>query len=204
MAMNKDWKGNKRSVFVTLGSSAHSKGIRESKDYYATEPKAVEELIKVEIFNKNIWECACGEGHISKVLMKHGFNVWSTDLVDRGFGEVKDFLFFNDTKWNGDIITNPPYSLALDFVKKALEVIPEGNKTAFLLRIQFLEGKERYNFFKNNPPYRVYVASERLNCAINGDFEKYSKASASCYAWFVWIKGYKGDTTIQWINKPSL
>lgn len=127
--MQKDWKGNKHSVFVTLGKSIHSK--RASKDYYATHPKAVEELLKVEKFNKNIWECACGEGHISKVLIEHGYNVWSTDLVDRGYGEIKDSLFFNESKWHGDIITNPPFKFALDFVRKSLGVIPEGNKAAF-------------------------------------------------------------------------
>lgn len=140
----------------------------------------------------------CGEGHISKVLESQGYIVKSTDIVDRGFGEIKDFLFFNDEKFDGDIITNPPYAKALEFVKKALEVIPEGNKVSMLLRIQFLEGKERKRFFEKHPPKTVYVFSERIKCAINGDFNSVS-SSAMAFCWFVWVKGYRGDTIIKWI-----
>ena len=69
---------------------------------------------------------------------------------------------------------------------------------AMFLKIQFLEGQERYKFFKENPPKKIYVASKRLNCAKDGDFDKY-KSSAVCYAWFVWQKGYKGSPEIDWI-----
>lgn len=193
--MKKDWRGNKTSVMKTLGADA---GQRESKDYYATHPDAVRKLLEEENFNKYIWECACGEGHISKVLESQGYIVKSTDLIDRGYGEIKDFLFFNDEKFDGDIITNPPYAKALEFVKKALEVIPEGNKVSMLLRIQFLEGKERKRFFEKHPPKTVYVFSERIKCAINGDFNSVS-SSAMAFCWFVWVKGYRGDTIIKWI-----
>lgn len=59
---------NSNATFACLGASNHTERIREENDYYATEPKAVEELLKVESFSPCVWECACGEGHISKVL----------------------------------------------------------------------------------------------------------------------------------------
>lgn len=65
--MSKDWTSNKAATFVTLAASNHSAGERETNDYYATEPKAVEMLLNAERFNPRIWECACGEGHISEV-----------------------------------------------------------------------------------------------------------------------------------------
>lgn len=68
------------------------------------------------------------------------------------------------------------------------------------LRLQFLEGKERQRLFKNFPPKVVYVFSSRILCAKNGDFEADRYNSAIAYAWFVWVKGYKGDTIIRWIN----
>lgn len=194
--MNKDWKGNKKSVWATLG--AKSKEPRAEKDYYATDPVAVIKLLEMERFDKYVWECACGEGHISKVLEQQGHIVKSTDIVDRGFGKVKDFLFFNDDKFKGDIITNPPYAYAQEFVEKALEVIPEGNKVAMLLRIQFLEGKRRKKLFETHPPKTVYVFSERITCAKNGEFEN-TGSSAQAFCWFVWVKGYEGDTVIKWI-----
>lgn len=195
--MSKDWNGNKATTFVTLGASNHSKGEREVNDYYATEPKAVELLLQKEKFSSIILEPSCGEGHISRVLLDNGYAVKSSDLIDRGFGEVKDF--FEVDEFCGDIITNPPYKVALDFVKHSLDIIPEGNKVAMFLKLQFLEGKARKEFYKENPPKKIYVASGRLHCAKNGKFEEF-KSSAVAYAWFVWEKGYQGSPEIDWIN----
>lgn len=195
--MSKDWTGNRIASFATLGANNHSDVIREVNDYYATDPRAVEMLLEKEKFNSIILEPSCGEGHISRVLLDRGYAVKSSDLIDRGFGDVKDF--FEIDEFNGDIITNPPYKIALDFVKHSLDIIPEGNKVAMFLKLQFLEGKARKEFYKNNPPKKIYVASGRLVCAMNGDFEKY-KSSAVAYAWFIWEKGYNGSPEIDWIN----
>ena len=106
--MNQDWTGNKVAAFVTLAASNHSEGEREENDYYATDPKAVEMLLDVESFNPRIWECACGEGHISEVLKNHGYNVWSTDLIDRGYGDVKDFFFIQRSGQRQDRYNHKP------------------------------------------------------------------------------------------------
>lgn len=195
--MTKDWTGNKATTFAILGASNHSKLTREVNDYYATDPKAVELLLEKEKFSNKLLEPSCGEGHISKVLQDAGYQVESYDLVDRGFGTVKDF--FTVEKFDGNIITNPPYKIALDFVKHSLEIIPDGNKVAMFLKIQFLESKSRRIFFDEFPPKKIYVASSRLICAMNGEFDKY-KSSAACYAWFIWEKGYTGKPEIDWIN----
>ena len=195
--MTKDWTGNKATTFAILGASNHSSLTREANDYYATDPKAVELLLEKEKFSINLLEPSCGEGHISKVLSEHGYNVTSSDLINRGFGNTQDF--FDYKRFNGDIITNPPYKMALDFVKHSLEIISDGNKVAMFLKIQFLESKSRRIFFDEFPPKKIYVASSRLICAMNGEFDKY-KSSAACYAWFIWEKGYTGKPEIDWIN----
>lgn len=79
-----DWIGNKKSIYVSLGASNHTKKKRPPDDYYATDPEAMELLLQVEKFSSLIWECACGEGHLSRVLEAHGFTVISTDIVNRG------------------------------------------------------------------------------------------------------------------------
>ena len=198
--MKKDWTGNKKATFVTIGATNHSEGEREIHDYYATEPKAMELLLQEESFDKYVWEPAVGEGHLAEVLKKKGYIVRCSDIVDRGYEdtEVLDFFKYNIV-YCTDIITNPPYKYAKEFAEHALELIPEGNKVAMFLKLTFLEGQGRRNFFKKNPPKRIYVSSSRLNCAKNGDFEKY-KSSALAYAWFVWEKGYIGDPVIKWIN----
>ena len=197
----KDWNGNYNSIYKTLGASNHTSNEREQHDYYATDPDAVKILLLYETFNNDIWECACGEGHISKVLEAAGYNVFSSDLIYRGFGEPEPFDFLKDTleDFKGDIITNPPYKYALEFCKTALETIKPGHKVAMFLKLTFLEGKKRQQFFLKNPPKTVYVFSSRVKCAKNGDFESIG-SSAVCYAWFVFEKGFKGDPVIKWIN----
>lgn len=173
---------------------------REINDYYATEPKAVEELLKLETFDKNIWECACGENHITHVLRDNGYNVRASDLIVRTEdAEQIDFLKSNE-HFNGDIITNPPYKFSTEFVYKALDSINDGNKIAMFLKVQFLEGKKRKMLFQEFPPKVIYVSSSRLNCAKNGDFDSFNHSSAIAYAWYIWEKGYKGDTLIKWFN----
>ncbi|MEM2139350.1 MAG: DNA N-6-adenine-methyltransferase [Candidatus Woesearchaeota archaeon] len=169
-------------------------------DFYATESKAISELLKKETFNKNIWEICCGNGILSKELIKHGYNVKSSDIIKRGYGEVIDFLSVDDNYfWDGDIITNPPYKNSLKFIEKSLKIIRKNNKACFLLPITFLESQKRYNFFQKHPIYIIYVSVKRINCALNADFKKYN-SSFRCLAWFIWKKGHKGKTIIKYFN----
>jgi hypothetical protein len=191
----------KQRVFSVIGAESLSE--REKDDFYATDPIAGEYLMKLEKLSHNIWECACGQGHLSKVFEKYGYNVKSTDLIDRGYGEEGiNFLRvgspFGEEEFS--IITNPPYKLDLEFVKHSLRLVPVGCKVAMFLRLLFLEGQERRRLFDREPPIRVWVSSSRLNCANGGDFVKYPFNSAICYAWFIWEKGYKGETTLKWFN----
>lgn len=141
-------------LFVTLGASNHGTDEREQNDYYATDPIAMELLLKLEHFDPHIWECACGEGHLSRVLEANGYDVLSTDLIDHGFGTAGvDFLEY-DGVFDGDIITNPPYKFAKEFVEHAIECVPHGHRVAMFLKIQFLEGKARRELFNKYPPER--------------------------------------------------
>jgi len=194
----KNWTGNRRSTFVTLGASSHTEEEREVNDYYATEPKAAKLLMELEPLCQDIWECACGEGHLSKVFEEAGYIVKSTDLIDRGFGVGGvNFLSENIQHWRGDIITNPPYRYAQEFVEKALSIVDRGMKVIFFLKLTFLEGKRRKKLFSKYPPKIIYVSSSRLRCGKNGVFKG---SSAAAYAWFVWVKGFKGAPIIRWFN----
>ena len=193
----------KCGVFTSVGASNHSDKDRQADDYYATDPHALEiflESLKRDNIqlHKNIWECACGEGHLSDVLIKNGYHVYSSDLIDCGYGEYdRDFL-----KSNGisccDILTNPPYKYANEFVSHALDILDVGYYCVMFLKIQFLEGKARRELFKKYPPKYIYVNSSRQICAMNGEFDKY-KATIICYSWFIWEKGFNGEPIIRWI-----
>lgn len=201
---DKDWSGNTKSTFVMLGASNHSEKERETNDYYATDPHALEIFLDklkedgIELHH-NIWECACGQGHLSKLLEQNGYEVYSTDLVDRGYGIGQvDFLQEIGSNLKVDILTNPPYKYAKEFIEKALEIQADGHYTIMFLKIQFLEGQARKKLFEKYPPKYIYVNSARQLCAMNGEFEKY-KATALCYCWYIWQKGFKGEPIIRWI-----
>ena len=131
--------------------------------------------------------------------MEAGYTVRTSDLIKRTpTTEELDFLQCNEN-WDGDIITNPPFKYAQQFIEKAMNIMKDGNRIAFFLKLQFLEGKKRRELFSKYPPKVIYVSSGRIKCAKNGDFDKYD-SSAIAYGWFVWEKGYKGDTVIRWFN----
>jgi hypothetical protein len=196
--MSRDWSGNDKSIHSTLGSSNHALEDRETHDYYATQPDAMDAILKIHKFDDTIWENACGEGHLSKRLEEFGKSVYSTDLVDRGYGD--DFFDFlsSDIHWDGDIITNPPYKYAKEFVERSLEAINTGNQVAMFLKLTFLEGQRRRELFDVAPPKYIYVFSARKTCAKNGDF-KNAGSSAACYAWFIWEKGFTGEPVVRWL-----
>ena len=193
---------NEHAVFVTIGASNHSSANREVNDYYATDPVALELLLEKETFSENVWECACGEGHLSEVLKQHGYNVLSTDLIDRGYGNGGVDFLTDVRQFDGDIITNPPYKYAKEFVEHAIQSVTYGHRVCMFLRLNFLEGKSRRKLFETAPPEYIYVSSQRINCCKNGDFSKERRANSSAvaYAWFIWRKGFCGETTVRWFN----
>ena len=149
----KNWIGNKTSVISTSGFHNNSKHDRESNDFYATEPIALEKLLVKETFS-NVWECACGVGNLSEVLKTKGLHGKSSDLIDRGYGEKIDFLNHN-IDWLGDIITNPPYKISTEFVYKALKTLKIGRKLALLFPQRYLSSKGRYKLFIEHPPIKL-------------------------------------------------
>jgi len=180
---------------LSIVGSSRNNGERETDDFYPTPSYVVEELLKRERFIGNIWECACGEGDISEVFKSKGFDVISTDLINRGYGEQLDFLKSNLVVDN--IITNPPYKLALDFVFKAKN--QSKKKIAMFLKTVWLESESRYEMFQDTefPLKTVYQFSKRVTLYKGG--VKMKNGGMISYAWYVWDRDYVGKPTIEWI-----
>ena len=70
--MKKDWTGNKSTAFGQIGARNFAKNNRETNDYYASPPECIDDLFRYEKFSDNIWEPACGEGHLSKRIEEFG------------------------------------------------------------------------------------------------------------------------------------
>lgn len=189
-------KGN---PILTLGSLNIAGGKRQTEDFYATDPIALEKLLKYETFNHDVWENACGSGSLSNVLEAHGYDVKNSDIVKRA--DLSNFEIIDFLDWNGvntrDIITNPPYMKVNEFLRHALDVSAEGTKICMILRLTFLEGQKRFEqIFKTDPPKKIYVFSKRILMAKDGVVPK---GSAVAYAWYIWEKGWKGNPTIFWL-----
>ena len=179
---------------------------RVDNDFYATDKNSVRLLFEnADIHGVNFYEPCVGQGHIADVIKEYfpKAKVLGSDLVDRGYPDTlkRDFIkdtFEMKTDW---VITNPPYSLAKDFIDRSLSVALKG--VAMFLKIQFLEGQARKEWFKNSPLKYVYVFSARQP-SLNGGMENNPKtgkkwANTMCFAWFVWEHGYVGEPTIRWI-----
>lgn len=222
--MSKDWKGNSNSLHAAI--AAHrggGKSMRQEDDFYATDPKALRMLIedgcsdwlnshftRVQRRHAPIWECACGNGSLASILKfsKGGFEVIATDLKDRGYGiSGKDFLqmdadwLYHNTFYKIDtILTNPPYSLATEFIEHALDILPYGGLYIAFMNIGYLAGQKRWQrVYQFGTLREVYVFSKRMEVWKNGEPPKDKCGSIANYAWYVFQKGYKGQPTLYWL-----
>lgn len=157
-------------------------------DYFPTPPWATRALCEWLSRRRNrpasVWEPACGEGHMSRVLAEYFEVVISSDVHPYGFGEVGDFLWPSDVMEDW-IITNPPFALADQFAHVALRRARHG--VALLVRTTFLEGIGRYNdLFSINPPTDILQFAERVPMHKGRLTEEGSTATAYC--WLVWRK----------------
>lgn len=170
----------------------------DGPDFFPTPAWATYALIDNERLDGSIWECACGDGAMSRVLEVTGSTVFSSDLYDRGYGQTGlDFLRAKRRTQN--IVTNPPYNAAEGFVVQGLNQATK--KFALLLRLAFLEGANRANtIFSLHPPSRVWVFSERITFYPAG--AKIKGSGTTAYAWFVWDKDAVGPTELKWL-KPG-
>jgi hypothetical protein len=167
-------------------------------DFFVTPPWATFALIDNEKMQGDIWECACGDGAMSRILEHTGRPVYSSDLYQRGYGDAgHDFL--KPARSADNIITNPPYNCAEGFVSSGVK--HANRKFALLLRLAFLEGANRANtIFTRTPPARVWVFSERITFYPTGVEVKGTGTTA--YAWLVWDKDASGGTELKWF-KPG-
>lgn len=167
-------------------------------DFFQTPRWATFALIDNEKFSGEIWESACGDGTMSRVLAETEQPVRSSDLYERGFGETG--IYFLSPPGSADnIVTNPPYNCAEGFVASGVK--HARCKFALLLHLAFLEGANRANtIFARTPPSRVWVFSERITNYPSGVEPKGS--GTTTYAWFVWDKSAPGSTELKWF-KPG-
>jgi len=186
-------------------AGGNPKNGRVEYDFYATNPQALESLLQRETFDfSKFLEPCVGQGHLVNVIKPQIKNGTYLDIVNRGYSntEVCDFLNWKTNQTFTSIITNPPYSLAKEFLEKSMEVLEESGRVAMFLKIQFLEGVKRIEMFKKYPPKYIYVFSKRMATWNNGkplNEENKKWATTMCHAWFVWEKGNQDEPIVRWL-----
>jgi len=175
---------------------------RQAEDFYPTHPAITQMLLDREELEGTIWEPACGRGDMSEVLIDRGYDVFSTDLIDRGYGKGGiDFLDDAQISRFGEfdnIVTNPPFKLATDFVLQAKKIAQK--KICILNSTMFLDGIKRYEMWMDEdfPLKTMYQFSGRVAFRKNEIVDQ-SQCGLIPWAWFLFEKGHVGDATIRWI-----
>lgn len=183
---------------------------RIENDFYATDPRAVEMLLlERHDFNlRDVLEPCVGSGTIADAIKKFSYGyarVTGIDIVDRGYPDtiVADFLSWKTEKQFDTIITNPPYSLASEFIERCLDLLKIDGQMAMFLKIQFLEGQKRKEMYTKHPPKYIYVFRNRMPTWGGG--QQFNPATGKrwattfCNAWYVWQKGNHTEPVVRWL-----
>lgn len=164
-------------------SSTNRGAKRNAADFYATPESAFMPLLVFLPLDPVFIEPACGDGRLVKWLRRSGRTSRGSDLyapVNEWNDAQADFT--KATHPAQFVITNPPFSLALEFCQAALRTSQE---TMLLLRLNFLGSQKRRDWWKENEPNALFVLSERPDFTGGG--------GDSCeYAWFYWGRRWQG------------
>lgn len=183
-------------------SAARYRQPRLPNEFYPSPPEATRALLSVERFHGSIWEPACGDGGIAKVLEDHGHAVISTDLHAYGVGTSGIDFLKEDEPRARHIVTNPPYGRGLAdlFVARALKLTRmTGGKVAMLLNLASLCHPTRTAFWRANPPARIY-AMDDIICWPDGVPMPDVRFFTQRYCWVVWEPGFNGSPSFGWLS----
>lgn len=175
-------------------------------DFYPTPAPVTSALVRAlgGMIPAKVWEPACGDGAIARVLADAGHEVVATDIADHGFGTAGvDFLATSRPRADA-IVTNPPFRLINEFAIHALSL--DVSLVAFLAKTRFLEGRKRYtSLWRQHPAWRIYQFTDRLKFySAESDDPDQPGWNTEAFAWFVWLRDHTSAPAVHWItSKPD-
>lgn len=207
LGMKFTYEGKPEVTSHTMASAivkSYQRWERKPADLYPTPVNAVEAIMELirALGVKRVWEPACGDGRIARVLEWHGLNVTGTDLREHtGYG-TGGLDFLNDDvlrKWGLDpeqfdmIMTNPPFSLARAFIERALMYAPV---VIMLVKQNYYNTDNRYDFFNDMRPTMFLPLTWRL-----AFLPERGKSPLMDCAWAVWIRENTDECRMQPVKK---
>lgn len=177
-------------------SQRNSGYARKDGDEYFTPAWVTHALCEhFDVDALNVWEPACGPGHMVKALTGRGARVMGTDI---SIDPSQDFLRLT-RNWMGNtaIITNPPYEIAREFCEHALRLMePVNGSVAMLLRTDFDHAKTRSHLFRDCPAFaKKIVLTKRITWFLEANGKAKGSPSFN-HAWYIWDHKHKGPPTI--------
>ena len=187
-------------ISLRTGTKRHAMAER-GRDLYETPPEAVRALLRAIELPHVIWEPACGNGNIANVLLDYGHEVYASDLYHYPLEGMACGINFLHCKRAPEgtqaIVTNPPFSQAEAFVRRARQLAP---MTVMLLRLQFLEAVGRTDILESGDLREVLVFRDRLPFMHRHNWQGKKASSAMAFAWFVWDRDHSGPPVLRRIS----
>lgn len=169
----------------------------DENQFYPTPPEATEALIRAmpHLAGQKIWECACGDGRLARVLEHHGCEVIGTDLIDRGYGQGGVNFLATHRRRAPKAVTNPPFTLAQAFIEHAMRLHLE--EVWMLLKTDYYQAASRTGFKQRIRPKYKLELSWRIDSLGLGS------PALNC-AWFGFERDYSGPTLWDTLVKPKM
>lgn len=189
---------NRSSAVMQQRSEPH-----DSLDDFPTPPWATRAVVEwlaaqgIITPDMSVREPCANRGYMVRPLLEYFGDVEAGDVHDYGMGyQVVDYLFGPDPDPVDCTFQNPPFKLAQQFIERALRTSRKA--VVVIVRSAFTEGVGRYEqLFSNTPPHFVLQHVERVPMC-KGRYDP-DIASATAYAWLVWLPGQEADTRYRWI-----
>ncbi|HMR51215.1 MAG TPA: hypothetical protein PKA33_01575 [Amaricoccus sp.] len=177
---------------------------REGADFYPTPREPVLALLDAEMERlrdfTTIWEPACGDGAMARIIEAAGFDVEATDLHDRGYGRQGNFFAIR-AGLAPAIITNPPYQEVNwrdgrgRWITHALDVLGV-EYMALLLSWSWPGAGGLAPVWAAHPPARVYLMRWKIDFTGQG-------APPMLNGWFVWDRAWRGETVLRMLDRVA-
>ena len=177
------------------GISIAGRKVNDGIDFYATPEWAVDKICEVAKLEGIVMEPCSGNGAFASKIP----NCVASDIrTDADVYGEKGVDLFDIPEGSADVvITNPPHCIAQEVIEHCLKI---ANKRVYmLLKLSFLEGIRRKEFYENTPLKKVYVFRRRVNMYPANMEERPKNSGTIAYALYEWEHGYTGEPTIGWL-----
>lgn len=177
--------------------------VRHPQDWYIEPEWCSRRLFEVEPFEEAVVDPACGSGRIVRSALDFGLAATGTDIVRRSRECVDVCDFLTSPYRASNIVSNPPFGVAQEFVTQALD--RARFKVAMLLPSKWMHGDKRSRWLQSTPLRRVLFLTPRPSMPPGPviDAGISPGGGKEDFAWFVWHQGFTGIPECGWLRRDD-